>query len=75
MKNIYFYLILAICVCQLSAKIKVDTETGYFVDEFGRFRLFHGVNVIYKLAPYYPPILDKFDADISFSEEDAKNLT
>lgn len=28
--------------------IKVDTNNSLFVDEFGRYRIYHGVNVVYK---------------------------
>ena len=32
-----------------------------YVDGFGRERLFHGLNVVYKSAPYIP-LIDAFDA-------------
>ena len=38
-----------------AGRIKVDPRTGLFVDELGRSRIFHGVNVVEKLAPFYPP--------------------
>jgi hypothetical protein len=38
-----------------AGRIKVDPRTGLFVDELGRARIFHGVNVVEKLAPFYPP--------------------
>lgn len=47
-------LILVIFVCFCSAKIKVNPETLQLVDEFGRTRLYHGVNVVYKIFPFYP---------------------
>jgi endoglycosylceramidase len=45
-------------------------------DSFGRTRLFHGVNVVYKSAPYIPKI--QLDEDnkkhLSFTDKDAKLL-
>lgn len=35
-----------------NAAISVDTESRHFVDESNRVRIFHGVNVVYKIAPY-----------------------
>ncbi len=31
--------------------IQVDPNTQQFLDEYGRVRLFHGVNVVYKIPP------------------------
>jgi len=52
----------------------VDPKTQFFVDEFNRVRLFHGVNVVYKLPPYYPPIMNHFDSNSSLSDVDLENL-
>lgn len=35
--------------------------------------IYHGVNVVYKIAPYMP-IEDKFDAQLSLSDKDIKDL-
>ncbi|XP_062516798.1 endoglycoceramidase-like isoform X2 [Corticium candelabrum] len=51
----------------------VDTQTKQFLDESGRARIFHGVNVVYKKAPYYPPLAN-FDPQLSFGDEDVKFL-
>lgn len=53
---------------------KVDLETKLITDNNGYFRVFHGVNVAQKTAPYFPPILDVFDAQNSFSDEDGALL-
>jgi endoglycosylceramidase len=55
------------------SRISVNPETRQFVDESGRSVLFHGVNVVYKVAPYIP-IQDVFDPAESLSAEDIKNL-
>lgn len=54
MKLLQILLILAIFAFFCSAKIKVNPETLQLVDEFGRTRLYHGVNVVYKIFPFYP---------------------
>jgi len=53
-------------------RIKVGPD-GRFVDELGRVRNFHGVNVVEKLAPYYPQRTG-FDVVHSLSDVDAANL-
>ena len=39
------------------AVILVDPSTNQFLDEQGRTRMFHGVNVVEKDSPYYPTSL------------------
>ncbi len=36
------------------SSIQVDPNTQQFIDEYGRVRIFHGVNVVYKVPPYLP---------------------
>jgi endoglycosylceramidase len=43
------------------------------IDEYGRVRIFHGVNAVYKVAPY-APVFDHFDPQESLSIEDVSNL-
>lgn len=50
-----------------------DPATQRLVDDAGRERYFHGVNVVYK-APPYVPITDHFDLQYSFAEQDAALL-
>ncbi|RUS19835.1 glycoside hydrolase superfamily [Endogone sp. FLAS-F59071] len=56
----------------LSKMVSVGTGNT-ILDALGRERYFHGVNVIYKGAPYYP-VYDHFDPQYSFSVEDAQTL-
>jgi endoglycosylceramidase len=64
----------AIVVTDLAlGKISIDNSTRQFVDEFGRSVMFHGVNVVYKVAPYIP-ILNTFDAQNSLSPKDLQDL-
>eukprot|EP01132_Coremiostelium_polycephalum_P008414 gene8414-10332_t len=53
--------------------IKVDVKTQFFVDEYGRTRLFHGLNAVYKIPPYHPTMGD-FDPNNSLGPEDIANL-
>ena len=34
--------------------IRVDSSSGRFIDEFGRERIFHGINAVYKNPPFLP---------------------
>jgi len=58
--------------CQLSS-IQVDPNTQQFIDEYGRVRIFHGVNVVYKLPPFLPNLTD-FDPQNSLTDVDLNNL-
>ncbi|CAF1626826.1 unnamed protein product, partial [Didymodactylos carnosus] len=53
--------------------IQVDPKTQQFVDEYGRVRIFHGVNVVYKVPPYIPQ-LTGFTPQDSLSDIDLTNL-
>jgi endoglycosylceramidase len=53
--------------------IKIDTNTHGFIDEIGRNRIFHGMNAVYKVAPWHPS-LEGFDPLNSLSDIDANNL-
>jgi endoglycosylceramidase len=55
------------------SKIKVNPVTHQFVDEFGRVNLFHGVNAVYKVAPWHPNV-HGFDSNNSLSDIDAIHL-
>ena len=57
----------------LASNYKVNPSTLFFVDQYNRSLLFHGVNVVYKFPPYYP-ILDTFDPVNSLCDQDYQNL-
>lgn len=74
-----YLLALALCsvlalqaVCLLP-RIQVDVDSQHFVDEYGRVRIFHGVNVVYKLPPFLPN-LTHFDPQKSLTADDLSNL-
>lgn len=58
--------------CQLP-RIRVDPNSQHFVDEYGRVRIFHGVNVVYKVPPFLPN-LTHFDPQNSLTDDDLANL-
>ena len=66
-----FGLLVLLASCVLASSFVV--RDNRIIDSEGREVLFHGVNVIYKSAPYIP-IIDRFDGILSFSVEDAKIL-
>jgi len=67
-------LLLSLAMPTLSSNYKINPNTKSFVDQYNRTVIFHGVNAIYKLPPYYPPLLTGFDPNLSLSEIDFQNL-
>lgn len=51
------------------SRIAVDPQSGQFVDPEGRVRIFHGVNAVYKLEPWYPSN-GAFDPTLSLNDQD-----
>lgn len=56
-----------------SASVKINPSNHFFVDGNSRTRIFHGVNAVYKIAPWFPST-EGFDFKSSLSATDAKNL-
>ena len=76
MKNqiaVTLVLLAVFCGSALTQNIKVDTNTTLFYDNQNRTRIFHGLNVVYKIFPFYPPNTT-FDPTSSFVESDAADL-
>jgi endoglycosylceramidase len=64
--------ILTLCIFihfSVSVSSKIIQKNSKFIDEYGRSRIFHGVNIVYKLPPYIPSD-DKFDPYLSFNDDD-----
>lgn len=59
-------------VCEASGFIRA-TPQG-FRDEYGRQRIFHGVNVVYKLPPWVPSTNGTWDPHSSMVEKDFSDL-
>lgn len=72
LRLIFSLFLLELIHCQLS-RIHVDPISQHFVDEYGRVRIFHGVNVVYKLPPFLPN-LTHFDPQNSLTDDDLTNL-
>lgn len=53
--------------------VKVNPKTHGFVDTAGRHRIFHGMNAVFKVAPWHPNT-SGFDAENSLSDIDAAQL-
>ena len=54
-------------------QITIDPTKRTFIDGLGRERIFHGVNAVYKIAPWHP-VLTGMDSNNTLSIEDAKVL-
>lgn len=46
--------IFVICLAISVNSVKVDSETSLFVDQYNRYRIYHGVNAVFKTFPFYP---------------------
>jgi endoglycosylceramidase len=75
MHIIYSFILICcfICIDSQLSRIQVDPNTQQFIDEYGRVRIFHGVNVVYKIPPYLPN-LTYFDPQNSLTNDDLDNL-
>lgn len=47
-------LLILTTILTLTSTISVDPDTTLFVDQYGRYTVFHGVNAVQKLFPFYP---------------------
>jgi endoglycosylceramidase len=56
-----------------ASKFYIDKSTRSIRDPTGRHTLFHGVNAVYKVAPYIPES-DHQDGQDSITDEDIQNL-
>ena len=52
----------------------VEEGSVRILDKHHRERIWHGVNVMYKIFPWYPPIREGFDVNLSFSDIDVDLL-
>ena len=53
---------------KISYLFTIDETKSFILDNYGRYSIFHGVNVVVKLPPYLPD-LDKFDPYMSLNTE------
>jgi endoglycosylceramidase len=73
MSAIIRLLLLCLALTVVSAFFSVDSVTGRLIDEHNRFRVMHGLNVVYKEFPYYPG-RKEFNSNDSLVAEDFVNL-
>ena len=66
------FLLITTLVCSTQG-IKVDPESTLFIDQYGRTTIFHGVNVVYKVFPFYPQT-DHYNSNTSLTDMDLYNL-
>lgn len=57
----------------ITPAIHIDKENRIFIDELYGQRIFHGVNVVYKVDPYIPSN-GAFDSQNSLNDEDIQLL-
>ena len=62
-----------ISILYLNKCFYIDSTKQFIRDDSGRYKIFHGVNVVVKLPPYIPDT-EKFDPYISFTDEDINIL-
>ena len=53
--------------------VKVDPNNSLFVDSYNRYRIFHGVNAVYKTHPFHPDLVN-FSTNYSLTDHDLQNL-
>jgi hypothetical protein len=71
MKNIIkflTYLALLGVIKAQSGEIEVNTTSRFMIDGARRTTIFHGVNVVYKIAPYIPSTNATFDPQYSLND-------
>jgi endoglycosylceramidase len=61
------------CAFATAPRFYIDKETQTIRDFDGRHTIFHGVNAVYKVAPYIPES-DHQDGQESITDEDIQNL-
>jgi len=70
----FFVVFVFLCLIHFAhSLIQVNPSTQMFVDEHNRTRIFHGVNAVEKVFPFYP-VLDRFDSNRSLCQQDFTNL-
>jgi len=69
----YWQIIIVISLLCLVAPIKINTNNSMFVDQYNRYTIYHGVNVVYKIYPFHPDT-NNFNTNYSLTEKDLQNL-
>lgn len=73
-KAIQLVLLLLIGLSFITVKsLKVDPQSSLFIDQYNRTAVFHGVNAVYKIFPFYPDT-EVFNTNYSLTDQDLFNL-
>ena len=59
--------------CATANPLRIDPKSRFIIDSYGRTTILHGVNIVYKVAPYLPSDGD-FDPQISLNDADIANM-
>ncbi len=69
----YWQILIIVSLLFLAAPIKINTNNSMFMDQYNRYTIYHGVNVVYKIYPFHPD-LNNFNTNYSLTEKDLQNL-
>ena len=72
-KTLSYLSVLFLSLLYSANSFYIDSSKQFMLDENGRYKIFHGVNVVVKLPPYIPDT-EKFDPYTSFTDEDISIL-
>ena len=61
-----FFYIIFFSILISTFQFSIDPTNRFILDNYGRYSIFHGGNVVVKLPPYLPT-LDKFDYQFSLN--------
>ena len=68
-KTKFYFTIFFLSLISLNKCFYIDSTKQFMLDESGRYKIFHGVNVVVKLPPYIPDT-ENFDPYTSFTDDD-----
>lgn len=66
-------ILLCLFLALLAIGLKVNPNNTLFVDQYGRYTVYHGVNAVYKIYPFHPD-LSLFSTNYSLTDHDLYNL-
>ena len=67
------FLITIVACIHGQTNTRINQESRLFIDEYSRSRIFHGMNAVYKIAPWHPAT-SGFDATNTLGPQDAQLL-
>ena len=73
MEKIYLQIVTFLLLALVTQTIRVDSNNSLFVDQYNRYKIFHGVNAVYKTHPFHPNLYE-FSSNYSLTDRDLLNL-